>query len=277
MAIELVTKYANIVDEKFKAESRKSLITNNDYEWNGAHTVSVYTVTTAPMNDYDRKGTQGGQSRYGEISGLDAPTEEMTLTKDRSFTFAIDTLDDDETGGNMKASSALERQIREIVIPEVDSYTYNVMCEEAGTKAAPVALNKTNIYEKILDGSNSLDNEEVPELGRILIVCPNTYTLLKQSKDITMETDIGNEMRIRGVIGMIDGMMVIKVPAIRLPKKFGFLITHPRATVAPTKLESYKIHKDPPGISGSLVEGRICYDTFVLYNKAKAIYYQGIT
>jgi hypothetical protein len=28
------------------------------------------------------------------------------------------------------------------------------------------------------------------------------------------------------------------------------------------------------GISGSLVEGRICYDAFVLENKAKAIYYQ---
>ena len=52
------------------------------------------------------------------------------------------------------------------------------------------------------------------------------------------------------------------------------MLAHPCATVAPTKLEDYKIHKDPPGISGSLVEGRICYDAFVLENKAKAIYYQ---
>ncbi|MFR7958918.1 MAG: hypothetical protein ACLU6P_00110 [Roseburia intestinalis] len=49
---------------------------------------------------------------------------------------------------------------------------------------------------------------------------------------------------------------------------------HPCATVAPTKLEDYKIHQDPPGISGSLVEGRICYDAFVLDNKKTAIYYQ---
>ena len=89
-----------------------------------------------------------------------------------------------------------------------------------------------------------------------------------------METDIGNELRIKGVIAMIDGAMVIKVPANRLPKGFGFMIAHPCATVAPTKLEDYKIHEDPPGISGSLVEGRICYDAFVLENKAKAIYYQ---
>lgn len=52
------------------------------------------------------------------------------------------------------------------------------------------------------------------------------------------------------------------------------MLAHPCACVAPTKLEDYKIHADPPGISGSLVEGRICYDAFLLDNKLKAIYYQ---
>ena len=89
-----------------------------------------------------------------------------------------------------------------------------------------------------------------------------------------MDTNIGNELRLKGVIAMVDGASVIKVPANRLPEGFGFMIAHPMATVAPTKLEDYKIHQDPPGISGALVEGRICYDAFVLDNKAKAIYYQ---
>ena len=61
---------------------------------------------------------------------------------------------------------------------------------------------------------------------------------------------------------------------MRLPEAFGFLGAHPCATVAPTKLESYNVHTNPPGISGSLVEGRIVYDAFILENKAKALYYQ---
>ena len=89
-----------------------------------------------------------------------------------------------------------------------------------------------------------------------------------------METDIAEDMRLRGVISNLDGAAVIKVPAVRLPENFGFMLAHPCATVAPTKLEDYKVHEDPPGISGSLVEGRICYDAFVLDNKVKAIYYQ---
>lgn len=82
------------------------------------------------------------------------------------------------------------------------------------------------------------------------------------------------EKRKIGFVGHIDGMDVLKVSAKRLPANFGFMIAHPCATAAPTKLESYKIHQDPPGISGSLVEGRICYDAFILRNKKKAIYYR---
>lgn len=274
MAINLATKFLPYVDEKFTQESKKSLLTNNDFDWSGAHTVKIYKVSTSAMNDYDRAGTGSTNSRYGTVAGLDATTEEFTLKKDRSFTFAIDKLDTDETVSQLKAASALERQVREVVIPEVDSYVYNVMCTNAGTKATAKALTKTNIYTEILAGNQVLDDSDVPETGRVLLVTPATYTLMKQCTDITMETDIGNELRLKGVIGMVDGCSVIKVPSSRLPEKFGFMLAHPCATVAPTKLEDYKIHEDPPGISGSLVEGRINYDAFVLDNKAKAIYYQ---
>lgn len=275
MAIELVTRFLPYVDELFSTESKKSLLTNQDLSWTGAHTIKVYKVTTASMNDYGRSGPSSGNwSRYGPVQGLDATTEEFTLKNDRSFTFAIDKLDKDETGDQLAAASALARQVREVVIPEVDKYVYGVMTTNAGHKPAAVALTADNIYMEIIKASNALDNAEVPETGRVILVTPDVYILMKQCKDITMETDIGNDMRLRGVISNLDGCNVIKVPSNRLPEGFGFMMAHPVATVAPTKLEDYKTHQDPPGISGELVEGRICYDAFVLENKAKAIYYQ---
>lgn len=275
MAISLVTKFLPYVDELFSTESKKSLLTNQDFNWTGAHTVKVYKIGTSEMADYNRNPQAGFTgSRYGTIKDLDAATEEFTLRKDRSFTFAIDKLDEDETAQQLAAASALARQQRQVVIPEVDSYVYGVMCEGAGHKPDAVVLTKENIYTEIIAGNNALDNAEVPETGRIIVVTPDTYRLMKQCKDITMETDIGNELRLKGVIAMIDGLSVMKIPATRLPADFGFMIAHPCATVCPTKLEDYKIHADPPGISGSLVEGRICYDAFVLENKTKAIYYQ---
>ena len=275
MAINLATKFLPYVDEKFSTESKKSLLTNQDFDWTGAHTVKVYKISTSAMNDYSRNTPEGMTgSRYGVVKDLDATTEEMTLKKDRSFTFAIDKLDTDETAAQLQAATALARQNREVVIPEVDAYTYGVMCAQAGHKPTAKALTATNIYTEILAASQALDDAEAPETGRVLVVTPAVYALMKKCKDIIMETDVGNDLRLKGVIGILDGMNVQKIPANRLPAGFGFMAAHPCATVAPVKLEDYTIHENPPGISGSLVEGRICYDAFVLDNKAKAIYYQ---
>lgn len=274
MAIELVEQFSTYVDEIFTKESKKQIITNDDFEWSGFHTIKVYKITTAIMNDYDREGTNNTPSRYGQVQNLSALTESFTVNQDRSFTYVIDKMDTDETGYTLTAGTTLARQQREVIIPEVDSYTYHVMCSNAGTKPTAIALTKTNIYEEIIKANTVLDNNEVPETGRFLIVSPETYLLMKQSKDITLDTNVGQDIKLNGVISNLDGLNVIKVSKNRLPEHFGFLIGHSIATVAPVKLEDYRIHEDPPGINGVLVEGRIYYDAFVLDNKKMALYYQ---
>ena len=212
MAIQLVTKFLPYVDEMFTTESKKSILTNNDFSWSGAHTVKVYKVSTAKMNDYNRSGANVG-SRYGEVETLNATTEELMLKKDRSFTFEIDKLDEDETAQQLEAGTALARQLREVVIPEIDNYVYSVMCENAGNKPEAVVLNVENIYPNIIKANATLDDAEVPETGRILIVTPETYLLMKRSPDIEMETELGNDMRLKGVISNLDGGSVVKVPS----------------------------------------------------------------
>lgn len=287
MSIELVKKYAPATDELFKAESKTSLVTNTDYDWTGAHAVLVWKIQTAAMNNYARNVFDNGDipdgdnadvqaiSRYGKLRDLSAQTEEMLLKNDRSFIFNVDKLDTDETAGQLEAGKALARQLREVVIPEVDTYTYKVMVENAGTKAEAVEITKDNIYTLILAGSELMDDAEVPDTGRVLLVTPFVYTLLKQAVQFDY-TDLGAEMKAKGVVGFIDGMAVVKVPASRLPEKFGFMIAHPSATTAPVKLEDFGIHEDTPLSSGTIVTGRIVYDAFVLDNKKKAVYYQPI-
>ena len=74
MSIELVTKFLPYVDEMFTAESKKSLLTNQDFTWDGAHAVKVYKVSTTGMTDYGRSGpAEGNWSRYGDVQGMDLP------------------------------------------------------------------------------------------------------------------------------------------------------------------------------------------------------------
>ena len=274
MAINLVTRFQPYVDEAFTAGSKASMLTNHDFDWSGAHTIKIHKVNTVPMSDYDRAGTGENASRYGALGKVENTIEEMTLTKDRSFTFVIDTLDNDETDGVLSAAAALGRQQREVIIPEVDTYVYSVMTANAGTKVTSVTLTSNNLYDEIIQATETMDNNDVPDTGRILTVTPATYRLLKKCPDLDIDCDITAEQKAKGVVGMIDGMDVVKLPAKRLPAKFGFMIAHPVATVAPTKLEEYRTHDNPPGISGKLVEGRIVYDAFVLDNKKMAIYYE---
>lgn len=276
MSVELTTIYAPKTDELFAAESKISLLTNTDYDWTGAHTVKVWKISTSEMNDYSRNRAKGQSevasvSRYGELIDLNAQTEEMTLKKDRSFIFNIDKLDMDETAQQLAAETALARQLREVVIPEVDKYTYGVMAAGAGNTVVGDTTTPANIYSLVLAGSEFLDDNEVPETERALVVVPSIYTMLKQS-DIFDKTDVGAEMRARGVVATLDGMNVIKIPSKRMPANFGFMIAHPSATTAPVKLEDYGMHENTPLSSGTIVTGRICYDAFVLDNKKKGIY-----
>ena len=280
MSIELIRKYSPKVDEAFSAESKLTLLTNTNYDWSGARAVLVYRFATAEMNDYvrnvdpDSDTPDASISRFGKILDLSSQTQEMLLSKDRSFIFNIDKLDEDESA--LRAEEALSRQIREVVIPEVDTYTYGIMVKNAGTTAGAVALTDENIYDEIVAGSEILDDAQVPDTERVLVVTPAAYRIMKKNPEISMDTDIGQEQRARGVIAMVDGMAVVKVPASRLPEKFGFMICHPCATCAPVKLADYGEHSDTALSSGTLVTGRICYDAFVLTNKKKAIYYQPI-
>lgn len=276
MALELVTKVSKYVDEVFTSESKRTLITNQNYDWEGAHTVKIYMLDTVGMTDYQKEPENGyfATSAYGPITHATGGIEEFYLRRDRSFTFVIGKLEEDETDGIVQAGTALARQEREVIIPEIDAYTYGQMAENAGHKPEAVELTPENIYDEIIKANKALDNSEVPETQRYLLVTPDIYYIMKKSSDIVMNTEIGQDMRLLGVVSNLDGCTVIKVASNRVPKDFGFMIAHPCATVAPVKIQEYKVHRDPPGFSGSLVEGRVVYDAFVLKNKANAIYYQ---
>lgn len=272
--IDYAKKYASEVDERFKEGAKSNGVVNQNFDWIGAKTVEVYSVSTATMNDYARTGTG---NRFGAIEDLNAETQELVLSKDRSFVFAIDKLQGDETANALEAGKALARQIREKIIPEVDTHRFTVMAAKAGNNAT-LALTADNIYDEILDGVAALDDAEVPVVGRQIVVNSATYKLMKanaaKTSGMTLETEgITTEQREKGVVAILDDMEVIKVPSSRLVvANFGFMLAHPLATTGPVKLAEYRIHKDPPGVSGSLVEGRVAYDAFVLDSKVDAIY-----
>jgi len=255
MAVNYAAKFDEKVDERFAKEALSTGIINQDFDFLGVDTVKVYSIPTTGMNDYKTSG----QNRYGDAEELGNAVQTMTMKKDRSFTFTIDKKSEQDTNGTMEAGKALARQLSEVVIPEVDTYRFATIVAGADT-------------DHIATGSVTKTNAFVPTAGRILHVSPKFYKLIKLDPTFVKNSDLGQEITINGQVGMIDGLPVVLTPTSRLPQNVEFIIAHPVATPSPIKLEDYKIHDNPPGINGKLVEGRIRYDAFVLDNKKKAIY-----
>lgn len=269
MAVNYAAKFDAKVDERFTKEALSTGIINQDFDFTGVDTVKVYSVPTSKMNDYSLTGN----TRYGQAEELGNTVQTMVLKKDRSFTFTIDKRSVQDTMGVMEAGKALARQLVEVVIPEVDTYRFATIvagAHEDHIKTA--AVTKENAYEAILDAQVALTDAFIPTTGRQLHVSPTFYKLIKLDPAFVKNSDLGQEITIKGQVGMIDGLPVVLTPTSRLPENTAFVVAHPIATTSPVKLEDYKIHDNPPGINGWLVEGRVRYDAFVLDNKKKAIY-----
>jgi len=269
MAINLAKKYSPVVDEALTTESKSSIVVNSDYDFVGAKSIAIYSVGTAKMNDYGRN--TDGTARYGTPKDLSTDIQEEQMEKDRSFTFVIDSADEDETLGALNAGTALARQLNEVVIPEVDSYVYGKMASKAGATVYE-DLTDSNTYDSLATANAVQDEASVPEQGRIAVLAPMTYKHLKADEKAVLDTDAGQEMRTKGVVGEMDGTTIQKVKQSLLGTGVNYILAHPIATTFALKLAEYKIHTDAPGVSGSLVEGRVYYTAFVRNNKKDCIY-----
>ena len=270
MGINLATKYEKKVDERFKLGSLTEAFVNNDYNWDGVESIKVYNIPTVALNDYTRSGT----SRYGNPAELEDSIKEYKLTTDKAFTYTIDKGNNQDQMNVKDAGKSLRREIDEVITPAKDIQRLAVMGNTAAENEniGTGAISKSNAYEKFLDGQAVLDNYKVPVTGRVAAISPSFYKNIKLDSSFVKAGDMATKIAINGLVGEIDGVKLIKVPASYLPTNCEFIISHPSATVSPAKLTEYKIHNNPPGINGNLVEGRVRFDTFVLEAKKNAIY-----
>lgn len=269
--VNLATKFAKKVDEAVTIDSYTEKNLNKDYEWAGVKTVKVYSIDTVDLNGY----TRSGSSRYGTPSELQDSLQEMAVNQDMAFTYTIDKGNDIQQMNVKGAAASLKRQIAERVIPWVDKFRFAKFAANVQTGFSDsTSLTTSNVYEKFLAGTAKLAEEGFTS-GLVAYMTPSAFNLLKQDDAFVKAGDLSQRMLLKGQLGECDGVAIVSVGGNRLPKGVDFIIAQNRAMVSPMVLRDYKIHMDPPGINGNLVEGRILFDAFILGSRAKAIYLQG--
>ena len=273
MAINYATKYHSKVAERFKKAPLTAAAAGNEYSFVGAKTIVVSSVDVVELTNFNRTAAS---NRFGAVANLGDTKQEMQMTQDKSFAFAIDAGDMSDQAIEKSAGKALRRELDEVVMPTLDKYRLNAWATGAGTvhkTGSTTALTKNTILPAIIATGGEMSNALVPETERTLYVPIRNYQLLVQADAVVQLSGgtMAKDAVANGVVGTIDRNKVVPVPDGWFPAGVEFIIKYKGATVDPVKLQNYHIRKDAQGFDGPVVEGRIYFDSFVLDAKKAGV------
>ena len=268
--VNLASKYHDSLGKVFSHGSFLKGNTNEELQFTGVKTITVVTDVDVQENDY----TRGGTGRYGKVEELGDTIQEFTMTQDKSFTFSIDKGNAADQMNLKKAGERAKDQYNRVSAPNADKYAFAKYVKYAGKTAGLSAKpTKDTIVEAIDDADEYFNEKLVPASERILYITPEMYKLVRQSGRVTEIESVAKESLTRGMLpAEIAGFRIVKVPASFFPAGVYFLCTYKRSVLYPWKLEDFKYHSDPPGISGDLVEERHYFDAFVMGNMCDGVY-----
>lgn len=257
-------------DEKSETDS---LFTHElDMEFSGVKTVHVTSLKTEPMQDYDRTKSVGTGSRFGETKEVGDEVQTFTMTQDKSLSLSIDKGNNVEQFNMKKAGAVMKAHRDERIVPEVDKYRLAKWANDGGIHVdLDDEPNRDTIASQIIDLHNTMLDEGVPDTGVTLVISRKYMPMLKLSTEWTGLDSLGGKTLPKGTLGEFDGMPVKPMTSKKMPENVAFMILYKGSIISPKKINTFKGHVDPPGLSGDLLEFRMMYDAFVIGKKAKGV------
>ena len=288
--IALAQRYLPLLDEVYKYSSRSAVLDNPNVQFVGGNAVKVYKTSMDGLADYSRNG--------GYVNGaVNDSWETMTLSQDRGRSFQIDRMDNEETL-DLAFGTLAGEFVRTKVVPEIDAYTFAALAGASGIQSAnaDITVGTTDVPGLIDTATKAMNEEEVPEEGRILFVSETAYEGLKVK--IARLTENG-ERNIYNGVEAYNGMRVIRVPQTRFytaitqydgttagqtaggyigtPStgyNINFLMVHPSAVLKVMKHVLPRIFTPAQNLLADAYkfDYRAYWDAFVYENKAKGVY-----
>lgn len=206
---------------KFYAATVIAAITNTDYEGEISDLgdkVKIRTVPDIVIRNYNKNQTL-------QIQRPESPNVELTIDKAKYFNFICDDIDKHQTDIALMeswAADASEQMKISVdtdflleVFPDADADNSGLTAGKdsqdinLGVTGTPLQLTKANILEVLVDMGTVLDEQNVPEEARSVVLPPWTCGLIKKSdlKDASLAGD-GTSILRNGRVGMIDRWVI---------------------------------------------------------------------
>lgn len=203
--------------EKFYDATVLAAISNTDYEGEikkFGDKVKIRTMPTATIGDY----TRNGAITYAKPDGA---VVELEINKGKYYAAEVDDVSAHQQDIKILDKWALDASEQMKIAIDTDvlgsMYTGAVAANKGatagrlsvsinlGAAGAAVQLTKTNILDFIVDMGTVLDEQNIPEQGRYLILPAWALAMIKKSdlKDASITGDATSILR-NGRVGMID-------------------------------------------------------------------------
>lgn len=146
-------------------------------------------IEVSGLGDYSRNS--------GYTNGtVDLKWETAKFNYDRGTKISVDTMDDEETF-NISFGMAGSELIRTKVSPEADAFTFATLAGTIGISTATAATyaDAAALLAALLAAKNKMDEDEVPEEGRILYITPTLHNSLL-ALDTTKSKEVINSFSV---------------------------------------------------------------------------------
>ena len=167
--IALAKNYTSILDEVYCGASvTADLTSDNSMVRAGANANEIIypQISVTGLGDYSRNSgyTQGS---------VDLEWKTATFNYDRGTKISVDVMDDEESR-DIAFTMAGAELMRTKVAPEADAFTFATLAGTAGISTATPATyaDATEFLQALIEAKNKMDEDEVPEEGRILYATP---------------------------------------------------------------------------------------------------------
>lgn len=186
--ITLAKNYTSLLDEVYKTASVTATLTGDPTMMRAganANEILYPQITVTGLGDYSRNS--------GYTSGaVNLEWKTSKFNYDRGTKISVDTMDDEETF-NISFGMAGAELIRTKVAPEADAFTFAVLCSVLGISIATAATyaGAAEFLTALILAKNKMDEDEVPEEGRILFVTPTLHNGLL-ALDTTKSKEVMN-------------------------------------------------------------------------------------
>ena len=174
--IALAKKYVDLLDEVYRVNALTSILDSDmSLSRAGANTneIVIPKISMDGLADYSRNS--------GYVSGDVALSwETVKFNYERGRMFTVDVMDDEETQ-NVAFGRLAGEFMRNKVVPEIDAFRFAQYAGTAGistTTAADLA-DGSAVLSAITAGMSKMDEDEVPQEGRLLFITPTLARLVE--------------------------------------------------------------------------------------------------